>query len=62
MNATKIKTTPLDTASAVALDDLRTLLPDWCRSLRATNKAPSTIDSYRRCGEALVDYLVAHGM
>ena len=58
-----MKTTTERASVAVAdLDDLRGLLTDWRRHLRATNKAPSTILSYQRVGEALVDYLAAHGM
>jgi site-specific recombinase XerD len=44
------------------LDDLAELLTDWRRHLRATNKAPSTIDSYLVCGHALLDYLSVHGL
>src|SRR4051812_46069846 len=44
------------------LDDLRALLPDWRRHLRAANKAPATIASYLRVAEAFVDFLVVHGM
>jgi site-specific recombinase XerD len=47
---------------ALPLDDLRQLLLDWRRHLRATNKAPSTILSYQRVGEALLEYLEQHGM
>lgn len=45
-----------------AIDDLRTLLPDWRRHLRAKNRTPETIKSYLRCGENLAAYLDAQGM
>ncbi len=44
------------------IDDIRTLLPDWRRHLRAKNRTPGTIASYQRCGQNLADYLAAHGM
>lgn len=44
------------------LDDLRELLPDWRRHLRATNKASSTISSYLRIGQEFTEYLVEQGM
>lgn len=45
-----------------ALDDLRELLPDWQRHLRAANKAPSTIASYLRVAEQFLGFLVEQGM
>lgn len=50
------------TAAPPAVDDLRALLIDWRRHLRAANKAPGTIASYLRVGETFTDYLVEHGM
>ncbi len=47
---------------APAVDDLRTLLPDWSTHLRARNIAPSTVASYRTVGENLISYLTAMGM
>jgi site-specific recombinase XerD len=47
---------------APALDDLRELLPDWRRHLRATNTAPTTIDSYLRVADELVEFLLGAGM
>lgn len=47
---------------ALPLDDLRELLPDWQRHLRATNKAPSTISSYLRVAEEFVAFLLESGM
>ena len=38
------------TAHSVPFDDLSILLPDWRRHLRASNKAPLTIDSYLAAG------------
>jgi site-specific recombinase XerD len=52
-------TTKLD---AVSLDDLRELLPDWRRHLRAANKAPNTISSYLRVAEEFVAFLLESGM
>src|SRR5215471_21080628 len=46
----------------VALDDLRELIPDWLRHLRAQNKAPSTIQSYATVAGEFISYLVAQGM
>lgn len=53
-------TTP-DTA-AVPLDDLRELLPDWKRHLRAANKAPSTINSYLLIAQEFLAFLLDSGM
>lgn len=53
-------TTP-DTA-AVPLDDLRELLPDWKRHLRAANKAPSTITSYLLIAQEFLAFLLDSGM
>lgn len=44
------------------LNDLRTLLPDWRRHLKAKNRSDQTIASYLRCGHNLADFLVAQGM
>ncbi len=44
------------------LDDIRTLLPDWARHLKARNRSPQTIASYLRCGQNLADFLAAQGM
>lgn len=53
---------PSRAVDAPALDDLRELLPDWRRHLRAANKAPSTINSYLGVGEEFVGFLIAQGM
>lgn len=45
-----------------ALDDLRTLLTDWQRHLRAKNRTAGTINSYLRCGLNLVTWLLAQDM
>ena len=45
-----------------AVDDLRALLTDWRTHLRSRNIAPSTITSYLRVGETLLDYLHDKGM
>lgn len=44
------------------IDDLRTLLPDFRRHLKATNKAPNTINLYLRDGETLIEFLRSAGM
>lgn len=41
------------------LDDIRTLLPDWARHLKAKNRSPDTIKSYLRCGHNLAEWLVS---
>lgn len=48
--------------SALPLDDLRELLPDWRRHLRARNKAPSTITGYERAAREFLAFLVQQGM
>ena len=45
-----------------AFDDLSVLLPDWRRHLRASNRAPLTIESYLKAGKELLDFLQAAGM
>jgi site-specific recombinase XerD len=47
---------------APALDDLRELLPDFRRHLKAKNKAPNTIDSYLKIAGEFVEFLVGKGM
>lgn len=44
------------------LYDIRTLLPDWERHLKARNRSPQTISSYLRCGLNLAEWLAAQGM
>lgn len=44
------------------VDDLRGLLPDWRRNIRARNLAPSTETSYLRVATEFVDYLTTTGM
>ena len=44
------------------IDDIRTLLPDWRRHLRAKNRTPATIASYLTVGEALAGWLEAKGL
>ncbi|RZU52664.1 site-specific recombinase XerD [Krasilnikovia cinnamomea] len=48
--------------SGTSLDDLRELLPDWQRHLRAQNRAHTTINSYRTVADNFIRYLVDHGM
>ncbi|MFC8619734.1 tyrosine-type recombinase/integrase [Micromonospora purpureochromogenes] len=52
----------MDGTTTPALDDIRTLLPDWRRHLRAKNRTNATIDSYLRCGQNLADWLTEQGM
>lgn len=47
---------------APALDDLRELLPDFQRHLKARNKAPNTLDSYLKVATDFVDFLTEQGM
>jgi site-specific recombinase XerD len=49
-------------SEALDLDDIRTLLPDWGRHLRALNRTPGTINSYLACGRDLAAFLTAKGM
>lgn len=55
----EVETTPVPLSD---VDDLRTLLPDWARHLKARNRSPATIASYLAAGGALVDWLAAQGM
>ncbi len=48
--------------SAPAVDDIRTLLPDWRRHLLAKNRGARTITSYLISGEKLAGWLAAQGM
>ena len=47
---------------SLPLDDLRELLADWRRHLRAANKAPSTISSHLRVAGEFVGFLADQGM
>jgi site-specific recombinase XerD len=40
------------------LDDLREYLTDWTTHLRSINRAPSTIESYLKCGRELLAFLL----
>jgi len=53
---------PVATVGTPDLDDIRILLPDWARHLKAKNRSPETIKSYLRCGQNLADWLAAQGM
>src|SRR5215212_7665579 len=55
-------TNALHRPAAAAVDDLNVLLPDWRTHLRARNVAPSTIASYLRVGENLLEFLRVAGM
>lgn len=52
----------MTTTDVSALDDLRTLLPDWRVHLKARNVAPTTIKSYEQCATKLVAFLLEAGM
>ena len=52
----------MNSSTALTLDDIRTLLPDFRRHLRAKNRAPGTVDSYEISARFLTDYLLAQGM
>lgn len=52
----------MTTSATLAVDDLRTLTPDWRRHLKAVNKAPSTIETYSTVADELVSFLVVQGM
>ncbi|MFC5116642.1 tyrosine-type recombinase/integrase [Amycolatopsis halotolerans] len=49
-------------ADTLAIDDLRELLPDWRRHLKAENKSKNTIDSYLRVAGDFIDFLIAKEM
>lgn len=44
-----------------SVSDLSVLLPSWERSLRATNRAPRTVQSYLEAGHQLREFLAEHG-
>ncbi|HWE57249.1 MAG TPA: tyrosine-type recombinase/integrase [Acidimicrobiales bacterium] len=46
----------------MSVGDLRTLIPDFERSLRAANKSPKTVDIYGDAARRMVDYFLANGM
>ncbi|MDQ1736592.1 MAG: hypothetical protein QOH56_2843 [Pseudonocardiales bacterium] len=42
----------------IDLDDLSEYLSDWTTHLRSLNRAPSTIESYLKCGRELLAFLI----
>ena len=50
------------TPPVVAVGDIRSLLEDWRRHLRAKNRSPATIDSYLVADRAFAAYLITNGM
>jgi site-specific recombinase XerD len=44
--------------AGVDLEDLREYLNDWTTHLTSINRAPTTIDSYTKCGRELIAYLL----
>jgi site-specific recombinase XerD len=50
------------TTSAPSVGDLRTLVPDFERSLRAANKSPKTIKIYVEAARGLIEFLLDAGM
>lgn len=47
---------------SLPVNDLRTLLPSWQRSLRASNRAPRTVETYTLAVEQLIAFLRDSGM
>jgi site-specific recombinase XerD len=45
-----------------SVGDLRLLVPDFERALRAANKSHKTIDIYRDAARRMIDYFIASGM
>ncbi|MHB1929415.1 MAG: tyrosine-type recombinase/integrase [Acidimicrobiales bacterium] len=52
--------TTTDTSPSVG--DLRTLIPDFARSLRAANKSPKTVKIYTEAANGMVNFFLAQGM
>lgn len=50
------------TDTQMSVGDLRLLIPDFERSLRAGNKSPKTVKIYREAARGLVDFMLANGM
>jgi site-specific recombinase XerD len=50
------------TVTAQSVGDLRVLIPDFERSLRAANKAPKTIEAYGDAARGFVAFSLAQGM
>jgi site-specific recombinase XerD len=46
----------------VVVGEIRSLLEDWRRHLRAKNRSPATIESYLIVGRTFADYLTQQGM
>ncbi|MEU0531958.1 tyrosine-type recombinase/integrase [Amycolatopsis tolypomycina] len=51
-----------DLGTPLAMDDLRELLPDFKRHLRAKNRSPDTIDSYVDIATEYIQFLIAEGL
>lgn len=47
-----------DRSAPLAMDDLRELLPDFRRHLKAKNRAENTINSYSQVAEDFISYLI----
>jgi hypothetical protein len=52
----------MTTLTTSSVGDLRTLLPDFQRSLRAANKSPKTVRIYTDAGYRLATFLLDSGM
>jgi site-specific recombinase XerD len=50
------------TDTTISVGDLRALVPDFERSLRAANKSPKTIKIYGEAARSMIDFFVANGM
>lgn len=46
----------------VSVGDVASLIPEWMRSLRAGNRAPKTIKTYREAADQLHAFLASRGM
>lgn len=49
-------------STTVAVDDIRALLPDWQRHLRAMNRSKGTITGYRIGADQFAAFLIERGM
>jgi len=50
------------TVTASTIGDMATLVPDWERSLRARNRAASTVKGYGRAARSFIQFLEQSGM
>jgi site-specific recombinase XerD len=50
------------TDTSISVGDLRVLVPDFERSLRAANKSPKTIKIYGEAARSMIEFFVTNGM